>query len=76
MAAPCKGTAMTDTVQPKTRRTATPHDIAFTIRLTTETDQRLIAAAVLNGLAKATFARELITKGLDTHDAVRVSETT
>ena len=70
MAAPCKGTAMTDTVQPKTRRTATPHDIAFTIRLTTETDQRLIAAALLNGLAKATFARELITKGLDTNDAV------
>ena len=76
MAAPSRGTAMTDTVQPKTRRTVTPHDIAFTVRLTVETDQQLIAAAGRNGLTKATFARELITKGLNTNDAVRVGETT
>ena len=65
---------MTDSAQPKTRRTATPHDIALTIRLTTETDARLAAAAVQH-FAKATFARELITQGLDTKNTGGTGET-
>ena len=44
----------------KSRRTTTPSDVAFTVRISTETDRILGQLADTQCLAKASFVRELI----------------
>ena len=50
---------MTDNESPN-RRTTTPNDVAFTVRISTKTDRVLGQLADRKRLAKASFVRELI----------------
>ena len=51
----------------KNRRTTTPNDVAFTVRISIETDRILEQLADTKRLAKASFVRELIERETSRH---------